>query len=242
MARVWLLVILVLGLCPAAGVAACRQALAIGLDISGSVDGQEYRLQLDGLAGALVQPDVRDAFLAMPGAHVRLLIYEWGGLNSQRVLVGWTDVRQAQDLQMIAGVLLATTRQPFEPSTALGTAMLYGGSALAAQTDCWRRTMDLSGDGQSNQGPRPGDVSGAAVLFDVTINALVIGADAPPFSDSSVSEVKVLTSYFQAEVIAGPDAFVQAAVEFADFQDAMAKKLLRELRTRAVGALAGGGR
>ncbi|MCX8955594.1 DUF1194 domain-containing protein, partial [Ruegeria sp. NA] len=36
----------------------CRQALALGLDVSGSVDSREYRLQLDGLASALTRPEV----------------------------------------------------------------------------------------------------------------------------------------------------------------------------------------
>ena len=44
-----------------AGVAECRQALALGLDVSGSVDAREYRLQLDGVAGALDDPAVRAA-------------------------------------------------------------------------------------------------------------------------------------------------------------------------------------
>lgn len=217
--------------------AACRLALAIGLDISGSVDRDEYRLQLDGLGGALLSPDVRQAFLAMPDANVRILVFEWGGSSSQQVVLPWTDVVRAQDLQNIATVLQATIRQPFEPSTALGNAMLFGASALASQTDCWRRTLDLSGDGESNSGPPPGSVRDAPDLADITINALVIGADAPPFSDESQSEVKLLSSYFQAQVIRGPDAFAQTAIEFSGFQDAMARKLLKELQTRAAAAL-----
>ena len=63
------LCVLVLALLPFQAAAACRQALAIGLDISGSVDEAEYRLQLDGLASALLNPDVQKAFLAIPGAR-----------------------------------------------------------------------------------------------------------------------------------------------------------------------------
>ena len=53
--------------------AACRQARAIGLDISGLVDGGEYRLQLNRLTNALSDRDVRGAFLAMPVDYVRLI-------------------------------------------------------------------------------------------------------------------------------------------------------------------------
>lgn len=217
--------------------AACRQALTIGLDISGSVDAGEYRLQMDGLAGALLEPEVQKAIMAMPDAHIRLMIFEWGGINSQRIVVHWTEVHSQNDLETIASTLLKNQRPVFEPSTALGTAMLFGATALQSQTECWRRTMDISGDGESNTGPRPRDAGKAPILADITINALVIGADAPPFSDESQSEIASLSSYFRAEVIRGPEAFVQAAIEFSSYQDAMARKLLKELQTRAVGAL-----
>ncbi|MGR3341696.1 MAG: DUF1194 domain-containing protein [Paracoccaceae bacterium] len=231
------LIVVLLALSPASASAACRQALAIGLDISGSVDASEYRLQIDGLASALLDRDVQDAFLAMPDAHVRLYIYEWGGYGTQRPLIEWIAVTDAAVLNLIANRLLATVRRPHEPATALGRAMQYGGVALAAQGDCWRLTMDLSGDGESNTGPQPSDVRDAQSLANITINALVIGADAAPFTDKRNSEIAELTAYFKAKVIRGPEAFVEAAIEFEEFQDAMSRKLLKELQTMAVGAL-----
>ena len=218
--------------------AACRLALALGLDISGSVDGREYRLQLDGLAAALLDPAVEDAFFAMPGTWVRLFVFEWGGVGTQRPLIDWREVRRRDDLVAIAATLNATRRAPHDLSTALGLAMLYGGDALAGHSECWRRTLDLSGDGQSNVGPTPRAVRNSPSLADVIVNALVIGADAPPFTDKTQSEIAELTAYFSAEVIHGPDAFVETAIEFNGFQKAMTRKLLRELQTRATGGLA----
>lgn len=53
MSRIQLILptLLIFGL-PHAAQANCRLALALGLDVSGSVDSREYRLQLDGLANA----------------------------------------------------------------------------------------------------------------------------------------------------------------------------------------------
>ena len=234
--RIWLVILLMLGMGTSVS-AACRQALALGLDISGSVDRLEYRLQLDGLAGALLDPAVAEAFLAIPDANVRLFVYEWSGQSSQRVLLPWTEVATRTDILNISQRLRSTARRPMEPSTAIGQAMLFGAQALASQPTCWRRTIDLSGDGESNSGPQPGRVSTSAVMLGVTVNALIIGAESPPFSDRTQSEIKELSAYFNSNVIRGPDAFVQTAVEFVGFQDAMAKKLLKELQTRAVGAL-----
>ena len=72
--------------------AACRQALALGLDVSGSVDEGEYQLQLRGLAAALVSDDVRASLVRLPDAPVRILVFEWSGQDYQRVLIEWTDI------------------------------------------------------------------------------------------------------------------------------------------------------
>ncbi|MGB5559317.1 MAG: DUF1194 domain-containing protein [Paracoccaceae bacterium] len=228
---------LALALWPVWAGAACRQALVLGLDISGSVDEREYRLQMDGLAAALMNREVQAAFFAIPDLPVRLSVFEWAGLGSQRELVRWTDIRRAGDLADIAARLKSTRQSPREVQTAIGQAMLYGGQSLAGQTDCRRRTLDLSGDGESNIGPAPRDVHAHPALAGVTVNALVIGADAARYLNYTQSEIKQLTAYFETEVIRGADAFVEAAIGFEDFQKAMTRKLLKELETLAVSSL-----
>ncbi|MEE9428388.1 MAG: DUF1194 domain-containing protein [Paracoccaceae bacterium] len=229
--------VVIFALMPDVGHASCRQALALGLDISGSVDAAEYRLQMDGLANALLDADVQAAFLAIPGAEVRLFIYEWGGFGTQRVLVQWTDITDAQVLASIADILHSTKRLPHDPATAIGKAMLFGAEALVDQGDCWRMTLDLSGDGKSNIGPLPAQSKRQPLLADITVNALVIGVNTLPFSQRPSNESVDLVRYFVSQVIRGPNAFVESAEVFEDFQAAMARKLLKELETRAVGAL-----
>lgn len=249
MARAWTehrirvaLCALVLALWPVNAGAECRQALAIGLDISGSVDDREYRLQLDGLAGALLDERVQSAFLAIPELPVRLMVFEWAGVSSQFGIIPWTDIRTADTLAGIAAQLRSRQQSPREVQTAIGVAMLHGGRALSSQQDCKRLTLDLSGDGESNIGPRPRDLHQMPDLAGITINALVIGEDAARYLNYTQSEIKKLSSYFESEVIQGPNAFVEAAIGFDDFQNAMTRKLLKELETLAVGSLEPGPR
>ena len=43
---------------------ACDIALMLAVDVSGSVDGDEYRIQMDGLAAALTHRSVMGALVA----------------------------------------------------------------------------------------------------------------------------------------------------------------------------------
>ena len=211
------------------GWANCRQALALALDVSGSVDAREYRQQIGGVAQALNTPPVRARLLAMPEAPIRLMVFEWSGPLDQTVLVPWTEITSAAALDIVIDTLDQTTRRPATPGTALGVAMSEGVRHLSQQSDCWKRTLDISGDGKSNLGPRPRSVKPRLESSGVTINALVIGVDDPNIGNIRQAEIAELSSYFRAEVIMGPDAFVRTAIGFADYARAMREKLLKEL-------------
>ncbi|SLN48039.1 DUF1194 domain-containing protein [Roseisalinus antarcticus] len=216
---------------PAAATAACRQALAMGLDVSGSVDGVEYRLQLDGLAAALNSEPVRGALLEGPGA-VRIAVYEWSGPQDHRMLQDWVEIDGPGTLDAVVARLRGIQRVRAEPTTAIGAAMALGGQLLNQQADCWQRTLDLSGDGKSNTGPRPQDM---AEMPGVTVNGLVVGAEPEVAAARRLVEIGELVAYYDAYVIRGPNAFVEAALGFGDYEAAMTRKLLRELQSLAIG-------
>jgi hypothetical protein len=211
-----------------AGVAECRQALALGLDVSGSVDAREYRLQLDGVAGALDDPAVRAAILSAPEAPVSLLVYEWSGPTDQRVIAPWRSIRDAAALQELIDGLRQVERAAASPGTALGVAVAAGAAYLAQRPACLKHTLDISGDGISNLGPRPRDVKRQLAGRELTVNALVVEA---------TEEGSALTGYFMAEVITGPGAFALSAAGFDAYQSAMTTKLLRELAVLSLAQL-----
>ena len=221
---------------PVAAQDACRQALALGLDVSGSVDAQEYRLQLDGLATALGDADVRDALFGQPGAPVRIAVYEWSQPGRNRLIVGWTDLGDANALFAVQSILRQTQRAPLGPSTGLGAALQTGFDLLDQQPQCWTRTLDISGDGKGNTGQRPQDITNAPV--GVTVNGLVIGVDDHTSGNVRDLQIGELASYYTAYVIRGPDAFVETALGFDEYAAAMRRKLLRELKTLAIGQIA----
>ncbi|KUJ82225.1 DUF1194 domain-containing protein [Ruegeria profundi] len=210
--------------------AECRQALALGLDVSGSVDNAEYRLQVDGLAAALQRPEVTQLILAEAAPPVRLAVFEWSEPGHHRLLFDWTTIQAEADLEQIALVLTNTQRSTAPQGTAVGAAMLYGAELLSQQAGCWRRTLDLSGDGKHNLGTHPRDAKKTLRSSGVTINGLVIGADDPSHGDKRYVQVGELSAYYNTWVILGPNAFVEVALGFDAFEDAMTRKLMRELK------------
>ncbi|WP_170560829.1 DUF1194 domain-containing protein [Ruegeria atlantica] len=213
--------------CPVAS--ECRQALALGLDVSGSVDSREYRLQTGGLAAALRRPEVVQLILSDVGAPIRLAIFEWSETRHQRMLVNWTEIRRNQDLEEISGLLKKAERSNAPQGTAVGSAMQFGADLLSQQPNCWKRTLDLSGDGKHNLGPHPRRVKAELLGTGITINGLVIGADDPSHGDKRYVQVGELSAYYNTWVILGPGAFVEVALGFEAYEDAMTRKLVREL-------------
>lgn len=212
--------------------AACRQALVLGLDVSGSVDGTEYQLQLEGLARALESPEVQAVALAMPQAPIRLAVFEWGGETQQRLLVDWTGLRTTGDLARVAAQLRSAQSHYDDPNTAIGSAILWGVEMLQEQ-ECWQKTLDISGDGPSNKGPHPGSLTKASVTG-ITVNGLVVGPQSRANTSKDLSQVTSLQAYYKRHVIRGPGAFVETAVDYEDFARAMQRKLQREMATPQV--------
>nr|WP_174822792.1 DUF1194 domain-containing protein [Ruegeria lacuscaerulensis] len=212
----------------------CRQALALGLDVSGSVDSREYRLQLDGLAAALRRPEVAELILADTTTPVRLAVYEWSETGHQRLLLNWAELRSARDLEDISSLLNQTERSSAPRGTAVGSAMLFGEELLSQQPRCWKRTLDLSGDGKHNLGPHPRQVKSTLQSSGITINGLVIGTDGSNLGDRQYVQVGELSAYFNAWVILGPNAFVEVALGFEAYEEAMTRKLIRELEGLAL--------
>jgi hypothetical protein len=215
---------LLLALTAAPAMAACRIALVLALDVSASVSGSEHRLQREGLASALEDSAVRQAFLADPAAPVTLLIFEWSGRYQQDVLLDWTAIEAPADLADAAAILRTIPRGHNDAPTAIGYALGFAAGLFGRGPECDIRKIDVSGDGRNNEGFRPVQAYKAFPLADVIVNGLAISGQ-----DDGLAE------YYRTDMIKGPGAFVEVAHGFDDFARAMRRKLLRELEGPVIG-------
>ena len=195
---------------------ACDLALAFAVDVSGSIDGPDYRTQMTGLADALRDPVVANA---LADRMSRLLVVQWTGEGQQTISIPWTPVRSAADVHALAARIETLDRAWSRNPTAIGEALVFTAAAFGQVPECLRRVIDVSGDGVSNEGRVPGPLRATLDAQGIQVNALAI----------ETSDRGRITQYYERHVIAGPGAFVQTAAGFGQFHRAMRDKLQREI-------------
>ncbi len=197
------------------GLRACDLALVLAVDVSGSVDPKEYRLQMDGLARALRDPLISEALVQ---ARAEVALVQWSGTSRQVVSVPWTSIPDFAALEAFTQAVEDTSRKWRNYSTAIGELLGYVLPMFDAVPSCQRRVVDVSGDGPSNEGINPETLRSRLTAAGVTVNAIAIEASEED-----------LAAYFFEHVIHGPGAFVVYAARFEDYPEQIRKKLLREV-------------
>jgi len=193
-------------------------ALCLAMDVSASVDFDEFALMARGTAAALRDPSVLAAATSGPRRAAALSLVLWSGTGAQDVALPWTRLDGPESVAAIAEAIENTPRLPRPGATALGEGMAAGLALLGAfPGDASRYVMDVSGDGRHNQGRAPGPVRDLAVDAGITINALAI-----------LNEEPDLLEHYAAEVIGGPGSFAMSCADYPDFTDAILRKLRRE--------------
>lgn len=200
----------------AAPAQACATALILAIDVSGSIDRGEYRLQTAGLAAALSDPAVRDA---MVQGQVALSIVQWSSAWQQQVMLPWTRIATRADVDRVAATAARLPRAFERSDTAPGELVAFALPLFDQVPDCPHRVIDISGDGPQNAGKAVGWVRAEAHRAGVIINGIAI---------EDVGRSLAITEYYRRNVIT-PTGFVMTARGLADYAPTLRRKLLREL-------------
>ena len=193
--------------------------LVLAVDVSSSVDDDEYYLQMHGLAQAFRHPDVLAALRASASGGVAVALVQWSDSSKHAVAVDWMAVHDDASAAAFANAAVGAPRLIVGGQTSISGAIRFALREL--ETNAYegaRRTIDISGDGRANAGAPPERARRAAAAAGVTINGLAIRNE-EPFVDT----------YFRNSVIAGEAAFLVVADDYDDFAAAMIEKLIREI-------------
>jgi Ca-activated chloride channel family protein len=192
----------------------CDTALLLAIDVSSSIDPGEYRLQVDGLAEALNDPQVADALVQ---GQVALMVVQWSGVGNQAVSLPWTRMRGFDAVARFAEASRAMPRAFVNSDTAIGDAILFATAQFGAVADCGRRVIDVSGDGSENAGSATASARAGAEAAGIVSNGIAIE-----------SMGVAITGFYRLAVITH-GGFVVTARGHLDYPRAIREKIRREV-------------
>ncbi len=200
--------------------------LVFAADGSGSIDDDELRLQRKGWADALISREVQDGIKDGPLGAIAVAYMEWGGPQSQVLIVDWHVIRDEASARAFGDRLLAAPRGAYGYNS-ISNAIDF--SVRLAETNAHqgtRRVVDVSGDGPNIGGRSLEAARSDALTKGFTINALAIRR---PGGRPGGPGGMPLEDYYGQAVIGGPGSFVEVADETRPFAVAARRKLLTEI-------------
>lgn len=194
-------------------------ALILAFDGSASVTFESFGLIAGGTAAALRDPVVVAGLTGGPKGASLCCLLLWSASNAQEVLVEWTRLASAADVEAFAVQVQDVPRVIPAGTTAIGAALaVCDGLLRLAPARSARQVIDIAGDGRSNDGPEPGPVRDRLVDAGVVINGLCVLHEEPDLLES-----------YTRDVIGGVGSFALQCQDYAGFEAAMRQKLRQEI-------------
>lgn len=201
--------------------------LVLAVDVSLSMSPDELVIQRDGYAAALTDDTVLRAIA--DGAHGRIAVtyVEWAGSSVQQVVVPWSVIATAEDAHAFVSKMTAMPPRSAR-RTSISAALDFASSLFdVSGYKGMKRVIDVSGDGPNNQGT-PVDQSRDRIADKgITINGLPLMTNGGGMS--SAFDIANLDAYYTDCVIGGPGAFMIPVNGWAQFPEAIRRKLVLEL-------------
>lgn len=199
--------------------------LVLAVDASGSVSEARFELQRQGYAAAFRNRQVLRAIQSGALGRIAITMMQWTGPALQVQVIPWAVISNEGEANAFAAAIDAAPRRLFSGGTSISGAIDHGVRLLAESPHTAARSViDVSGDGANNRG-RPAHVArDEAVAAGVVINGLPILELDP-----------TLDEHYFKNVIGGPNAFMVPAHSFAEFADAILKKLIIEIADMPAG-------
>lgn len=200
--------------------------IVTALDISESVDARSTGIEIEGMAQAILAPEILSAIQAGRHRRVGFAIFAWHE-GAYPALISWTTIGSAEDarnvaarlrsdlpIQLAAAARLEETPRMTDLSGAIDhAAMLLLTAPFAAD----RSVLNVIGNGWDNVGEGPEYARDRLLGKGGVINGVIVGEDPG------------LLAYFRQNVIGGRGAFLLTAEDPSAIAGILARKFLRDV-------------
>ena len=201
--------------------------LILAADVSGSVNPTRYKTQQDGYLEALGDSRVLNVIRELDPPVLAVTFIAWA--REQQVMVPWTRVEDAKSMDLFRDRLKATQRAQIGINTLISRALLFCNRLFDQEFTGGRKVIDVSGDGDDNQGiVGLRQVRDAVVAQGVVINGLPIIVK-PPEYIFPPQPPEGLDVYYRNHVVGGEGHVTIESIGFDNFKQAILQKLLLEI-------------
>ncbi len=200
--------------------------LVLAVDVSRSVDAEEQEMQMRGYAAAFRDPRLAEAMMRGPIGAVAVTLFTWSDWNIQEHLVPWMRLDSPATCERFARAVDAAPRRT-HLYTSISGAIDFAGRLFGQGFEGTRQVVDISGDGINNSGRDIAQARQEALDQGIILNGLAVLDRTPP--PAGLGQMQPLDEYFQERVIGGPGAFLMVAEGFESFEQAVRRKVIREV-------------
>jgi len=212
-----------------AGDTATDANIVTGLDISNSIEPDEIRLELAGMAQAIQDPRVIQAIQRGKHRRIGFAVFAWHHGQFPEV-VSWMAIGSQQDALLAARAIEARQSVNVELEvreqvewyigrlTDLSEAIDHARGMLSnAPFATDRGIINIVGNGDDNVGEDAGVARDRFVERGGTVNGLVLGSD------------PAMLDYYRQQVVGGRAAFVMSAADAPSMVAAFVRKFLGDI-------------
>ncbi len=218
--------------------------IVLAVDVSASVDEDEYALQKQGIVDALLSHELSQLVDSCNEWGVGVTYIEWSGDTRDSVVqqvVPWTHIMNGEDFKHFVDRLQRASRSSIG-QTDVGLSLEFSETLIASSPfDALRTVVSVSGDGVQNVTPRNKFEYGSTqsyvanieaardrlVAKGVIINTITIGDDFVQTSSVERGQATSLEEYFSMYVRGGPASFNLKAENYQHYSEMIKKQILR---------------
>lgn len=213
--------------------------LVLAIDVSGSVDDEEFALVKRGYQAAFEDERIIQAIQSGPTGRIAVTVLLWAGLHDGE---GWYPRAEIASVMILWRVIsdTASSRQlgndialleRFDSSgsfTCVGGVLKLATAVLASSPYAsHHQIIDVSGNGPDDG--LPDCLSDLRVERDIVLEKGIVINGLPILDPKEQKDVVI---FYREQVVGGAGSFFVVAQSFEQFKEAILAKLLRELSQR----------
>ena len=199
--------------------------LVLAVDVSGSIDNEEFTLERQGTADAFADPEVLKAIQTGSLGRIAVAMLDFSSPQFDKVILDWTVIKDKASAIAFSEAIRNAPRSPGRRTSVSSALELSSLLLESSEKDivATRRVIDVTGDGPNNDGNPMTEAHDKTIGQGIVVNGL------PVMDEMANGYFPELDKYYAGCVTGGRGAFVVVVHSYKDYSAAMRHKLILEI-------------